>query len=352
MRFFIWSILILYALAGVADPEAETGAAKKNYRIGVLFWSMNIPGQVAMRQGLEQEAKRINGLPGPSVEIVPLVAGDDQSGIERQIGQMEKMIEQRVDLIIVQPTDNAALTAPLKKANAAGIPVIAYDQYISGGKLVSYVTSDNYQAGYLGGEYLSSLFPENKKLSMVIVEYPYVSSTIERVDGFLDALGDCRRPYEIRKRYQAVEPESGRRAGEEILQDFPNPGMLDVVFTVNDGGGIAVFRELSKAGNAGIAGITIDGDPEAIAIIRAGGIIKNDSAQFCGTIGAVALRTAYDFLRGRKVPSHIVIPAFPVNRETVGAYHGWLAPIPGEFKKSWPSKKTVWNPQLQYEWKK
>ena len=28
--------------------------------IGVLYWSMNIPGQVAMRKGLEAEAERIN----------------------------------------------------------------------------------------------------------------------------------------------------------------------------------------------------------------------------------------------------------------------------------------------------
>lgn len=34
--------------------------AKEDYRIAVLYWSMNIEGQVAMRKGLEAEAAKIN----------------------------------------------------------------------------------------------------------------------------------------------------------------------------------------------------------------------------------------------------------------------------------------------------
>ena len=67
------------------------------------------------------------------------MAGDGSEGIERQIGQMLALVKSRVDLIIVQPTDNAALTAPLRAANRAGIPVVAYDQYISGGELAAFV---------------------------------------------------------------------------------------------------------------------------------------------------------------------------------------------------------------------
>jgi len=51
------------------------------------------------------------------------VAGNDEEGIERQIKQMCDLIRQRVDIIIVQATDNAALVKPLMKANALGIPV-------------------------------------------------------------------------------------------------------------------------------------------------------------------------------------------------------------------------------------
>jgi ribose transport system substrate-binding protein len=103
-------------------------------RVGVLYWSMSIPGQVAMRQGLEAQAARINedavGRNRPTVELLPRVAGDGLQGIERQIAQMYELIQMSPDVIIVQPTDNAALAKPLREADRKDIPVVAYDRAI------------------------------------------------------------------------------------------------------------------------------------------------------------------------------------------------------------------------------
>ena len=72
---------------------------------------MTIPGQIAMRKGLESEAERINtqalSKAQPKVELLVRIAGDGQSGIERQISQMYELIKLQPDAIIVQPTDNA-----------------------------------------------------------------------------------------------------------------------------------------------------------------------------------------------------------------------------------------------------
>ena len=193
-----------------------TNTFAKEYRIGVLYWSKNIPGQVAMSKGLESEAKKINKNAKksnkPSVSLIIKVAGDGQEGIENQIKQMYDLINQKLDLIIVQPTDNAALAEPLKAANKAGIPVVAYDQYISGGILSAYRTSDNYQAGFLDGEYISSKFPNGKEIKIALVEYPHVSSTVERVNGFIDALKQYNQKYKILKSYIAVEPIAGKKS--------------------------------------------------------------------------------------------------------------------------------------------
>lgn len=323
--------------------------AKDSYRIGVLYWSMNIEGQVAMRQGLEREAAAINKMAGGQgnsvVELLPYVAGDDETGIENQIKQFYNLIEKKPDLIIVQPTDNAALAKPLQKANKENIPVIAYDQYISGGKLVSYITSDNFQAGYLGGEYMAHLYKNKRSLSVILIEYPHVSSTVERVEGFLQALHDRNMTYNIIKTYKAVEPVSGKKAGEAIARDFKD-SPPDVVFCVNDGGGYAVAKELEK-NRVDTDIVTIDGYEKSVEIIRQGGIIKIDSAQFCGDMGATALRTAYDYLQGKQVPKKILIPAFPVTHDNHELYKGWLGDPPKIFEKPWESKTSVW----RYEYK-
>lgn len=206
----------------------------------MLYWSDSIPSQQVMRQGLEQEAERINqqasatGLRG--IRLLARVAGDGPKGIERQMWQMRMMVDNsRPDAIIIQPTDNAALAEPVQRANLAGIPVIAYDQFVSDGVLASYITSDNYQAGYLGGEYIASLFARERPLRLVLVEYPVVSSTVERVNGFFDALDAAGVEYQIMRSYQAVQPDEGRQAVHALLRDFPDKGSVDVLFTVNNG---------------------------------------------------------------------------------------------------------------------
>ncbi len=340
---FVLTLAVLFFLVCASAHAGE-------FRIGVLYWSMNIPGQVAMRKGLEAETEEINKAAqagkSPSIRLEARVAGDGDAGIENQIRQMHELVAMGVDCIIVQPTDNAALAAPLRAANKAGIPVVAYDQYISGGTLAAYRTSDNYQAGYLDGEYISSKFPAEKEILLILVEYPQVSSTVERVNGFLDALKEGDRHYKILKSYLAVEPISGQKAAQDILHDFPRIGSVDVVFTVNDGGGLAVVKGLADAGRSEIMVATIDGDPTSVNNIMAGRLTVIDSAQFCGPLGAEALKAAYALLSGGKPPYHALVPVFPVTLETLENYPGWAGPLPAEFKKPWPSTRPQWQGSL------
>ena len=319
--------------------------------IGVLYWSMNIPAQVAMRKGLEEEAGHLNqaahNIKKPVIKLLTYVAGDGELGMNNQIQQMRDLIKKRVDLIIVQPTDNAALAQPLREANRAGIPVVAYDQYISGGELAAYRTSDNYQAGYLGGEYISSRFPDDKEIRVILVEYPHVSSTVERTDGFRDSMAELHQGYKILKTYTAVEPISGKKAAKDILHDYPEKASVDVIFTVNDGGGLSVVKGLADAGRKEILVATTDGDPASVKNIKNGCLTVIDSAQFCGPLGAEAMKTSYALLTGGKPPYYALVPVFPITRETMSIYPGWQGPVPHDFKKPWKSKQPDWQSKLK-----
>ena len=350
-RGWLLAMAVMLSALGGVTPVAGEEAGKPLLRIGVLYWSMSIPGQVAMRKGLEEEAERIRqravaeGRPGLALTVA--VAGDGADGVENQIRQMQAMVEARPDAIIVQPTDNAALAGPLRAANRAGIPVVAYDQYISGGSLASYVTSDNHQAGYLDGEYVAARFADDRAIGLVLVEYPRVSSTVERLNGFLDALRDQGQAYRILKTYEAVEPAGGRRVGGQILRDFPRKGSVDVVFTVNDGGGLAVVDALAKAGRREILVASIDGDPRSVDNIRTGRLTGIDAAQFCGPLGAEAMKTAYAIANGEPVPRQSLVPVFPVTRDTLSRYPGWEGPIPAPFDKPWPARRPRWQGDIR-----
>jgi len=348
-RFFAFYFLLFPSLCIAQSIEKNTD--RLTFHIAVLYWSMDIPGQVAMRDGIESATKIINEKASenklPTIKLYPYIAGNGDEGIENQIRQFDHVIEQnKMDIIIVQPTDNAALAKGLLKANLNNIPVVAYDQYISEGKLTSFITSDNYQAGYLDGEYIASKFERAYLIKLILVEYPYVSSTVERVDGFIDALVDNHQAYKIINSYQAIEPLSGNKVGKQILHDFPEKNSIDVVFTVNDGGGLNVVNALSDAGRDEIMIATIDGDPLSLKNIMESRLTVIDSAQFCKPLGEEALYTAYDFLNGKEVKAHKLMPVFPVTKETLSKYPGWNGPIPQSFKKPWPSNTPLWSEQI------
>lgn len=316
-------------------------------RIGVLFWSDQIPCQLAMQRGLHRAADQVKAT-GTPLQILPRIAGDGEAGIERQIRQMQAMLSEGVHAVIIQPTDNAALTTPLLTANEMNVPVVAFDQYISRGALASYISSDNYQAGYNNGEFIADRFSElGRPLNLILLEYPHVSSTVERLDGFLDALDQRQRSYKILTSYRAVDPASGTEAGRRLLEEYPEPGSVDVVFAVNDGGSLALTQELLAAGRDEIAVASIDGDPAVIDNIRAGRINVIDNAQFCGPMGEMALHLTLAVLRGQNVPRQVLLPVFPVTIETVDHYPGWDGPIPEKFTKPWHSRQPDWNNRLK-----
>ena len=94
----------------------------KEFKIAVLYWSMSIEGQVAMRKGLEEELQKINAeakkKKGNTVKLIPYVAGDGEAGIKNQVAQFHEVVSKNdIDLIIIQPTDNAVLSEPLRRNN-------------------------------------------------------------------------------------------------------------------------------------------------------------------------------------------------------------------------------------------
>jgi ribose transport system substrate-binding protein len=291
-------------------------------RIGVLYWSATIEGQRAMRRGVEREAQRLTSS-GARFELVPSVAGDGADGKARQVEQM-------------------VLGPQLRRANAAGIPVVAWDQYIEEGTLAAFVTSDNAQAGRLDGEYIANRFPAGHNIRLVLVEYPPVSSTVERLDAFLAALERQGRRHTILATYEAVEPVAGAQAGAQLLRDFPQRGSVDAVFTVNDGGGLAVVEALKAAGRTEILVATVDGDPKSVENIRSGTVTVIDAAQFCGPLGEAAMHTMWQVLEGKPVPRRRLVSTFPVTAETLARYPGWDGPLPAPFTLPWPSQTATW----------
>lgn len=284
---------------------------------------------MAMRKGFEEEISSYNKAHARKIEIVPYVAGEGRKGVQTQIVQFADALKMNPAALVIQPTDNSALSVSLQKANVQKVPVIAYDQYIVNGTVASYVTSDNYAAGFESGNYILSLYGRNQDLRIAVFEYRRVSSTTERVDGFFDALRSQGQKFRVVRRYEAVDPESGERAAEKFLKDFPRKNSVDLILTVNDGGGLSVVKKLLDKKRTELRHVTFDGDPQSIENLKQQRLTIINSAQFCAELGREAARSLIGLLQKKTVAERKTVATYPITKATLSTYPGWMG-VPKE----------------------
>ncbi|WP_413586658.1 substrate-binding domain-containing protein [Bdellovibrio sp. HCB274] len=298
----------------------------RTVKVHAFFWSDKIEAQIAMRAGLEQQFQHYNAESSElKFEITPYVAGDGREGILNQIKQLEQAIPTKPDAIVIQPPDLSTASKALQEANAADIPVFSFDQYIMLGNLTSYIASDNYQAGWDNGIYIDSLIPKDQEIKIVLVEYLRVSAVINRVDGFFDALRSKRRKFTVLKRYEGITPESGVEIAESFLKDFPRKKSVDVIFTVNDGAGLAISNILWDKGRKEILHATFDGDPKAVENVRNRKLTVINSSQYCAEIGRETARQVINYFEKKPVTPQVLIPTYPVTKKSLEGFKGWLS---------------------------
>lgn len=120
----------------------------------------------------------------PDVEFI---YRDAENSSDRQIGQLRELGDLKPDLIIVSPNEADPLTPVVDEIFRSGIPVIVTDRKTSSGQYHAYVGADNYEIGYMAGQYLAYQLNRRGTISEV-TGLPGSSATTERQKGLHDAL--------------------------------------------------------------------------------------------------------------------------------------------------------------------
>lgn len=120
----------------------------------------------------------------PDVEFI---YRDADNSSEKQIQQLHELRELQPDLIIVSPNEAEPLTPVVDEIFRGGIPVVVTDRKTSSGLYHAYVGADNYEIGYIAGQYLANQLGGEGHISEV-TGLPGSSAAIERQKGFHDAL--------------------------------------------------------------------------------------------------------------------------------------------------------------------
>ncbi|HWT15228.1 MAG TPA: ABC transporter substrate-binding protein [Patescibacteria group bacterium] len=299
--------IVLVAILPGLGVAAELG------RIGVTVTDLGNPFFVRIARGVENAARRIVG---PDVRVFVVSSAYD---LKRQNDQIDAFISKKVDLIVLIAADPVDIEPAVRRAQAAGIRVVALDVRAAGADAT--FTTDNVQAGELACQHIVHRL--NGIGNVVIISGPAVSSITDRISGCLSVFKAAPGINVLSSdRNGGGSSEGGFAKMTDVLTLFPH---VDAVFTINDPTALGVEEAARQAGRKEFFIVSVDGAPKVKARMReADSLIVATVAQMPDLLAQKAVESGYAMIRKRPVANRVVmIPAVLLTRETTTDVNDW-----------------------------
>jgi ribose transport system substrate-binding protein len=252
-------------------------------KIGLSVSTLNNPFFVDLANGAEDKANELG------VELLVVDARDDPA---KQLNDIEDLILQRVDMILVNPTDSDAIVSAIEEANDAKIPVITVDRSANGGKVLLHIASDNVAGGRMAGSFIAEQLGGKGKV-IELVGVPGTSSARERGQGFNEEISKYPGIEVVARQTANYNRAEGLTVMENLLQAYPD---VDAVFAHNDEMALGALEAIKAAGKLqDIIVVGFDATPDALASVESGELSAT-IAQQPYTMGELAVEKAYEYL--------------------------------------------------------
>ena len=223
-------------------------------------------------------------------------------GADIQVPILEALVARGgFDFLIVVPTSNEALIAPLKKISAKGIPMVTTDTFLGNGDYskasnfsfpLAYIGTDNVLGGYEVGKRLAELIGNSGKVYMNTTN-PDASSVTGRRDGFLKAMKEFPDIEVVGIDYNLDVQETAQRQTAAVLQAHPD---LKGIFGTNLFSAQGAYQAVDNAGLSGEVKIASwDATPDLIQALK-DGKVDLVLAQRPYQIGQLAVEWGYKYL--------------------------------------------------------
>jgi fructose transport system substrate-binding protein len=237
------AVLALTALAFAAS--SAFAQASKQPVIGLITKTETNPFFVKMKEGAQAEAKKLGAK-------LMTATGKKDGDTASQITAIENMTAAGAKTILITSSGDAIGPA-VKKAQAAGVQVIALDSPFDGADAL--FATDNYQAGVLIGQYAKAAMAGKPAKIAMLDLFPGHPVGAQRHNGFMKGFGlaaNDAKSNELSKTAETVcaadtdgNQAKGQTAMETCLQKDPG---INVVYTINEPAAAGAYLALKKAG--------------------------------------------------------------------------------------------------------
>ena len=259
-------------------------AAEKSFHIGAAVYGLKAEYMQLWTTALKEH-------PAVKSGIANITVLDGNYDAATQNNQFDTMITEKYDAIVFVPIDAQAGAEAVRKAKAAGIPVIGSNTRVVGNDLTSYIGSDDVKSGAMEAE--AVIKGIGGKGNVVIIEGPIgQSAQIERRKGNQLAL-------EKAPEVKVLEMKTANWSRAEALSLMENwltahPNQINGVIGQNDEMALGAIEAIKAAGidpksmpTAGIDGVT-----DALLAVKRGemvSILQDSTGQSQGALD-IALR--------------------------------------------------------------
>ena len=295
----ILGLLTLALVIGGAD------ASPTRPHLALVVKTFRNPYFEAMVDGAEDGAADL----GASIEVT---APDYETSIDQQIEIVNQLVDKKVDGILLAPADSVRVIPALKRAEAAGIPVVNIDNPIgaeavakAGLKPIPVITVDNEDGAYRAlKSVLAGFDPSKRTIKAAIVEGIRGAENGEaRKAGALKAFGEDRRVTLVASETGEWERNRGAEVAADIIARTPD---LDLLFCANDNMALGALSALATVGASKVKVVGYDALPEALDAVRAG-MLAATVNQRAARQGRMGIEYLLKQLRGEPVPQETMV---------------------------------------------
>jgi ribose transport system substrate-binding protein len=309
-RSFLKTAGAVTAFAGAHQLGWPTGARGQKTKKVIVMHTKNLvnPFWKAIQIGATKSMERWKD----EYELV-FVAPTKPDNIDEQSRLVEDWITKKPAAMMLIPVDYVAMVPVAKKAMAAGIPIINFNNRMSDGRVDFFTGGDDVEIAYRIATYGFKAMGGKGKV-VILNGVPGSIVGQDRVKGFNMALKDnpgiellTAQPANF-ARLMAVQ------VMENLLQRFPK---IDLVITANDEMGLGAVEAIDAAGRLKDIKVTgWDALPPAIESIKRGRLYA--TLDFSGfDQGYVAFEAVHRYLKGETLPKNMLLPVPVVDKTNV-----------------------------------
>ena len=281
------SAAALIAGAGLAQAQDKMYIPLISKGFQHQFWQ-------AVKAGADQGAAEFG------VEVT-FEGPDTEAQVDKQMDMLAAALAKKPAAIGFAALDSQAAIPLLKQAQAAGIPVIAFDSGVDSDIPVTTAATDNIAAAALAADKMAGLIGGAGKVALVV--HDQTSRTgIDRRDGFVNRVKEAYPNIEIVDiQYGAGDQLQSTEIAKAILTANPD---LKGMFGANEGSAIGVLNAVAEMNRPEVVVIGYDSGVQQKEAIRSGKMAGAITQNPVG-IGYETVKAAVAAARGEAVPKTI-----------------------------------------------